>query len=144
MYYSHINGLHVNKSQRTLNKMADCKGKTTLKLLLIVTMVMQPMAYSYAMARTDHSHRHASISAGHNHDEHHAMDDPVSDAQHQPHNGAGVLVDCCDSAVCYAAVVVDAEALSYMQNSAITTSSSSSWKGVDLPTEIRPPRSFFG
>lgn len=119
--------------------MANCRAKTTLKLLLIITMVMQPMAFTYAMACTDHSHRPASISAGHSHDEHHATNDNVSDAQQQHHDGAGVLVDCSDSAVCYAAVVVDAEAIVYVPNTAISASYSSSWEGVDLPTEIRPP-----
>jgi hypothetical protein len=127
------------------NMMTEFKGKRGLKLLLIITMVVQPVAFSYVMAGMDHSYHQISGSLEQSHHGHHAMNGDVSPVQQQDHDsGAGTLNDCCNNAMCCAAITVDAEVALLVPSSAYSLSPSSSWEGIDLPTEFRPPRSFLG
>jgi hypothetical protein len=124
------------------------KRRTTLALLLIVTMVVQPMAFSYAMAGVDHTSHHTLVSQDHSSVSHehssvsqeHSSVSQEHSSVAQDHHDRDVLIDCCNSAVCCGAVALDAEMNLHVPNAACYVSPSSSWEGVDLPTEIRPPR----
>ena len=123
--------------------MAKCKGPT-LELLLIIAMMIQPVVFAHAMATTDHTDHHASFSAMHSHEGHEATHGDVAVAQHDHGAATGALIDCCYSALCCAAIALDAEVIVHSPNAAFSKSPSSRWHGVDLPTEIRPPRNLLG
>ncbi len=111
--------------------------------MLIITMGVQPVMFSYAMANMDHSHHQASVVAGQNHDGHHVMHDDVSLAEPQDAD-TGALNDCCNSAACCPAAVADIDVMLHEPNTLSFVSSHTSWEGIDLPAEVKPPRSLLG
>jgi len=133
------------------------KGKITLKLLLIIVMVIQPVLVSYAMAGMLDSHHQALAVAGQAGEGSIANSDASAPAHYagwvqndNPINESGVdgdsntNGDCCNSAQCCPAAVVDVDVLLHAQNPIFFTPFLLSWEGVSLSTEIRPPRSLLG
>jgi len=125
--------------------MTKFNGKKTLKLLLIITMMVQPMAFSYAMASMDHTDHPVSTPTEQGHRQHHAMHGNASVSQQQNHdNGAGTSNDCCNNAMCCAAIMVETEVISFIPNDAFSSFHSSSWEGINLSAESKPPRNIHG
>ena len=121
------------------------------KLLLVIIMMIQPTMFSYAMASMsfgmDHSQHQTSVSTEMSHGGLHSMGGDVADAQHQNHGDSAnpdMSNDCCNSAMCCPAAVVDVYATLDGKSSTFSASTNLSWEGVNLPTEIKPPRRFLG
>ncbi len=104
-----------------------------LKLLLLIIMVIEPVLFFYAMAG---SHDESSVSMSQN----------MNASTHYSHTGdsKGKMNNCCSTPACGAAVFSSfsppaTEALfQYFAPFNLT------WKGVILPTAIKPPRSLRG
>jgi len=124
-------------------------GKTLLKLLLLITLVVEPVMFSYAMAGMGHHHgANNSMAAEYglhfqssmSHDM--AMPD---DSSHQQHDKVKTAMnDCCSTPACCPAVVSgfvlpvnDVFSETYLPLNV-------SWAGIVLPSEIKPPRSLLG
>lgn len=129
--------------------MVNFAGKNILGLLLVITMVIQPVAFSYAMtgmvSGMDHSQHQASASVEKNHNGHHVMDESRSTVQQQAHDdGAEMMTDCCNSAACCPAAVVDLAVVQHTSATLFSFFSRPSWVGVEPPAEIKPPRTLLG
>ena len=113
--------------------------------MLIVTMVVQPVALAYAMAGMDHSQHMAVME---NHAGEHAahgmggMADKQLDGAAQD-DGMSAMNDCCNSAACCPATVVDISVLSHQPTGLYSFSTHSSWEAIALPAEVKPPRPLF-
>jgi hypothetical protein len=120
--------------------------KKLIQLMLIVTMVVQPVALSYAMAGMDHSqHMSASVIVMEHHtDEHaaHGMAAKQLDDATQG-DGASAMNDCCNSAACCPAAVLEISVLSHQPTGLYSFSTHSSWEGIALSAEVKPPRPLF-
>ncbi len=114
--------------------MASSIKNLLLKLLLVITLMIQPVMLSYAMASMDHSQQHVAASV-----DHHIMGE-MSDHQASLDDNSA-LDDCCSSAACCpAALIVASELVRSIPSVQFTRDYISSWPAVDLPAEIRPPR----
>jgi len=115
-----------------------------LNVLLIITMVIQPITLSYAMAGMAHSHHAPSLANSHNGD--YAMNENMADAHDQNvhQKGGNNLDNCCHTATCSPASMVNTGNLSYIPESQSIVSIAPALKGIDLPTEIKPPRHLLG
>lgn len=124
--------------------MVNLKGKSISKLLLIITMVIQPVMFSYAMASMDHSHQ-APSSLAHEQTGDHAMNEGMADTHDQnAHEGDSALDNCCNTAACSPASVMSVITVPYVPKSQYIVSAASTLRSIDLPTEIKPPRSLLG
>ena len=114
--------------------MSDLMRKT-IKLLLIITIVIQPVTFSCAMASEDLGHH-----------ENHSMSEGMADHNDQnTHEDDSELDNCCYATACNpAASVINIVTVPHASNSLYVAPSPSSLKSVDLPTEIKPPRSLLG
>ena len=126
--------------------MANVNAKIVFKLLLIVTMVIQPVAITHAMASMGHSQYQASFVSEQSHDGHHEMHQDVPDVQHDSHESSdnSDMNNCCNSAACCPAALVDITTLERMPAPEYSTHLHISWEGVILPSEIKPPQSLLG
>jgi hypothetical protein len=120
--------------------MARVDIKYVVRLLLIITMVIQPLAFSYAMASMDISH-HGQAMIDHAESGQTMNDDMMGHHDHKGHSG---LDHCCQSAACGAAVVANIVTISGCHVSQRIRFSAFSVKDIDRPIEIRPPRIFPG
>jgi len=119
--------------------------KKLIQLMLIVTMVVQPVALSYAMAGMDHSQHMAVME---NHTGEHAAHDMSGMAVKQlddatQDDGTSAMNDCCNSAACCPATVVDISALSDQPTRLYSFFTHTSWEAIALPAEVKPPRPLF-
>jgi len=131
-------------------------GKRILKLLLVIAMVIQPVAFSYAMASMTHgseagsnmgmthAHHQASASTGESHNNHHDMmhGDTALDT-HQPEESSDTMNNCCNTAACCPAAVVSIEIELFIPSTLFPPSTAPSWKGIDLSADAKPPRRHF-
>ena len=124
--------------------MANINAKIVFKLLLIVTMVIQPVAITHAMASMDHSQHQASFANKQSHDGHHVMNQDIPDAQHDESTGNSDMNNCCNTAACCPAALVDITTLERTPVPEYSTHLHISWEGVILPSEIKPPQSLLG
>ncbi|MCF6280743.1 MAG: hypothetical protein L3J28_00805 [Candidatus Polarisedimenticolaceae bacterium] len=116
--------------------MANSVGKSMTKLLLIITLMFQPVMLSYAMASMVHSHQQATSSMDH-HTLHKMGDQHASDADASDN----ILDDCCNSAACCpAATIVATEIARSAPSTLFIHFYSPSWPVIDLSAEIKPPR----
>jgi len=133
------------------------KGKTTLKLLLIIAMMVQPVLVSYAMADMLGSHHPVSAAVAPAGDTFAFAGDMLSHAQHSDQHQGGIVDnapvvdddtsasnDCCDSIHCCPAAVVDIDDSLHQKNPVAPVALRFSWEGVSLSAEFRPPRSLLG
>ncbi len=129
------------------------KEKTTLKILLIIAMVIQPVLVSYAMADMLGSHHQAAAVTGQAAEGSITNSDASAQAQHSdlsqnnsPNIGgdANASDECCNSAHCCPAAVVDVDVMPHGQSPVFFTPFLLSWQGINLSAEIRPPRSLLG
>jgi hypothetical protein len=114
--------------------MSDLMRKT-IKLLLIITIMIQPVTFSCAMANEDNGHH-----------ENHSMSEGMADHNDQnTHEGDSELDNCPYTAVCNPmASVMNIVTVPHAPNSLYVAPNPFSVKSVDLPTEIKPPRSLLG
>lgn len=123
-------------------------GKTILKLLLVITMLIEPAVFSYAMAGGGHSHDGSAVMAP-AHDSHHASMSPGADEVHKSSgqnqvDGNGFLDNCCSAPACGAAMPSGFGSPISETPSRHYISFVISWEGVVLPSEIKPPRNLLG
>jgi hypothetical protein len=124
-------------------------GNTLLKLLLLITMVVEPVMFTYAMAGMGHHngadnsmaaefglHCQSSIS----HDM--CMADDSSQQQHD--NAKKVMDDCCSTPACGPAAVSNLILPISEAFSETYLPLNISRAGIVLPSEIKPPRSLLG
>lgn len=124
--------------------MLTLTGKV-IKLLMIITMVVQPVVVSYAMAAMNHSQHQATAVVEQGHDGHHAMmHQGMSPMQHQDNDDMSAMNDCCNSAACCPAAVVEIVVMPYNSESDFSISPYTVRDGIDLPAEIKPPRPLLG
>ncbi len=124
--------------------MARITGKL-LKLLLIITMVFQPVMVSYAMTSMNHSQHLATAAVEQGHDDHHAMHQDTSVTLQQDDDGdVSVMSDCCNSAACCPAAVVEIDVMPYDNDTGFSISPYTVRDGIDLPAEVKPPRPLLG
>ena len=121
--------------------MNNQQGKVVTILLLIVTMVIQPVIFSYAMAGMDHG-RHYSVNKVQYQVDHHVNHARnILTADHQPDNDSGgALDDCCYSTVCGPAAVLVAAVTSEITNFLFPLPHDSSAEGIHLPVKFKPPQ----
>jgi len=132
------------KKQNVAYSLKMAKRANYFKLLLIITMVIQPVTFSYAMASMDLSHDLSSLAPGHDGD--HAMNENMVDTHDQNvhQEGGSGFDNCCYTAVCSPASMVNATTVPHVPNSQYIVSIAPALKSIDLPTEIKPPRSLLG
>ena len=123
--------------------MANINVKIVFKLLLIITMVIQSVAITHAMASMDHSQHQASFVSEQGHDGHHEMHQNVPDVQHDSSDNSD-MNNCCNSAACCPAALVGMSNLEQMPAPEYSAYLHTSWEGVILPSEIKPPQSLLG
>lgn len=111
------------------------------KLLLIITMVIQPITFSYAMANVAHGHHAPSLAHSDNGD--YAMNKNMADAHYQNiHQESDSDVDnCCHTTTCNPASMVNTGNMPHVPKSQCIVSIAPAQKSIDLPPEIKPPRS---
>ncbi len=111
------------------------------RLLLLFTLVMQPLAMAYAMSEVDHGHHQdEAMAMSHDHEgAAMAMDDDGDSA-----SPSGFLDDCCNSAACAPAAVIGALVAPAAVVPQHFLPLVQHWAGIDLPTEAEPPRSLLG
>ena len=110
-----------------------------LKLLLAITMVVQPVSFSYAMASMTLSHHAASPISSYSNQ--HSMSGHKTDAHEQnTHEGGNESGRCCQSTVCSPASVLSVAAVGCKSKSHRIMSVVIILTSIDLPTEIKPPR----
>ena len=126
--------------------MANVNAKIAFKLMLIITMVIQPVAITHAMASMDHSQHQVSFANKQSHDGYFEMHQDVPDAQHDSHESSdnSDMNNCCNSAACCPAALVGISNLEQMPAPEYSTYLHISWEGVILPSEIKPPQSLLG
>ena len=114
--------------------MSDLMRKT-IKLLLIITIMIQPVTFSCAMASEDHGHH-----------ENYTMSESMAGPHDQnTHEGDSTPDNCCYTAVCNPmASIMNIVTVPHAPNSLYVALGPFSVKSVDLPTEIKPPRSLLG
>jgi len=123
--------------------------KKLIQLMLIVTMVVQPVALSYAMAGMDHSqHMSASVIVMENHTDEHAAHGMGGMAAKQlddatQGDGKSAMNDCCNSAACCPAAVLEISVLSHQPTELYSFTTHSPWEAIALPAEVKPPRPLF-
>ena len=107
------------------------------------------MALSYAMAGMDHSqHMAASVIMVESHTAEHAahgmggMTAKQLDGAAQD-DGKSAMNDCCNSAACCPATVVDISVLSHQPTGLYSFFTLTSWEAIALPAEVKPPRPLF-
>jgi len=123
--------------------MSGVKGKTIIKLLLI-TMVIQPVAFSYAMASMDHGHHHTHSSVF-DHAGDYAVDDGMApEHHHDDHDGKGGTDSCCLTPACSPASVMCVFETPILPSSNYIEATITSLISIYLPAEIKPPRSLLG
>ncbi len=125
--------------------MKKLTGKIVFKLVLMIIMVIQPVAVTHAMASMDYSHhRTASVSADMHHDEHHQMmnheqmDGHIGHQESSDNNSD--MNDCCNTSACCPAAIFEIMTLEHIQAPEYSAHLHTSWKGVILPSETKPPR----
>lgn len=122
--------------------MNDQKRNGVTILLLIITMVIQPVILSYAMVGMDHG-RHYSVDNVHYQVEHHhlkhARNILTADRQ-TDNNTGGVLDNCCFSTACGPAAVSVAVVTPEITNFIFPLPLNSSAEGVYLPVRFKPPQ----
>ena len=112
-----------------------------IKLLLIITMVVQPVMASYAMAAMNHSQHQAATVVEQGHEGHHAMHQGMTPMQQQQDDDdMSAMNDCCNSAACCPAAVVEIVVMPCNSDSDFSISPYTVRDGIDLPAEIKPPR----
>lgn len=123
--------------------------KTVLKLLLLITMVVEPVLLSYAMAGGTYPHGGAavmekgcnSVSMSHDMD----MDDDESSGHRTPGDGYSTGHDnCCSTPACGMAVLPIFFIPAIERHSQHFASFDLFWDGVILSSEAKPPRSLRG
>ena len=122
--------------------MANLTVKIIFKLLLIITMVIQPVAITHAMASMDHSQHQTSFANKQSHE----MHQDVPDAQHDSHESSdnSDMNNCYNSAACCPAALVGMSNLEQMPAPEYSAYLHTSWEGVILPSKIKPPQSLLG
>ncbi len=115
-----------------------------IKLLLIITMVVQPVMASYAMASMSHLQHPPVAVVEQDHDGHHSMHQEMSGTQQQDDDDMSAMNDCCNSTACCPAAVVEIVVMPYNNDSDFSISSYTVGDGIDLPAEIKPPRPLLG
>lgn len=122
-------------------------GTTVLKLLLLITMVVEPVLLSYAMAGVMH-HQGGAVMAMETGADQGAMSHDMkgcdSATQQGQHDGDGGHDNCCSTPACGAAVLLDFVLPATDIASHYFASCDSAWEGVILPSATKPPRSLRG
>jgi len=119
------------------------QGKVVTILVLIVTMVIQPVLLSYAMAGMDHGRRYSVTKVQYQVDHHvnHARNILIAD--HQTNNDSGgVQDDCCYSTACSPAALLVSAVTSEITNFLFPLPLDSSAEGIHLPVKLKPPQIF--
>jgi hypothetical protein len=124
--------------------MAIFSGKTVFKLLLIITMVIQPVAVSYAMASMNHASQSAAASGKAGHEQCHMTNHELADTQHDSHGSTGNsdMGDCCHAAGCCPVAVLAIDSTLEISTPSFSAQFSTTWGNVILPSEVKPPRRF--
>ena len=121
-------------------------GKTLLKLLLLITLVVEPVTFSYAMAGIGHHHgANSSMTAEHGlhcqSSKSHDMSMPDDSSHQQNHKVKKAMDDCCSTPACGPAAV----STFVLPISEVFIETylplNVSWTGIVLPSETKPPRS---
>jgi len=125
--------------------MATLYRKIAFKLLLIITMVIQPVAIVHAMAGMNHSQYQAMNSSMQSHDEHHSVHHAALDIQQEAHETEddSLMNDCCNTSACCPAAAVGITSVEHMPAPVYSVLPHISWEGVILPSETKPPKRFF-
>jgi hypothetical protein len=123
--------------------MANLQGKTIVKLLLLITLVIQPVSIAYVMASMGQSHHAQSPLSVHNGG--HADNSNMTDThdQYSP-VASGEPENCCLSAVCSPASVMSDCSVAHVKSSQYIATTVASLISIDLPAEIKPPRNLLG
>jgi hypothetical protein len=109
--------------------------KNLLNILLIITLVVQPVMFTYAMASMSHGH-HVSMAMSHDMNTHHAMQ--IDDASSS--SSSVMLDDCCKTPACSPAVLTSSLDVQHIPAVHHDLSFNVSMMSVDLPSENKPPR----
>jgi hypothetical protein len=119
--------------------MASLVERLFIKLLLVVTLTIQPVALSYAMVGMDHLHQQDSSSMSYQSME---MDETTSAhlAASDAAKSDTLSAECCDNSACSPAIISVVEIKCSVPHRTFTNDYSHSWEAVSPPTEIRPPR----
>lgn len=122
--------------------MANLSGKVVFQLLLILTLVFQPVMTAYAMASMPVLMQHDSAASKQGHDACHTMKQAMSDSQHDDFQGLGNsdMSDCCYSGACCSIAVFDATGLIFIPSLAFSAQLPVFWGDVILSSEFKPPR----
>jgi len=123
--------------------MANHKGKIIIKLLLVITMVIQPVSFSYAMASMSQGD-HAQYSASNHAGDHIANDAMAEVPDHNDHKAGSGTDNCCLTLACSPASVMDAFDILQVSSSGYIEATASLLISIDVPAEIKPPRDLLG
>lgn len=124
--------------------MAMFSGKIVFKLLLIITMVIQPVAVAYAMASMNHAPLSVATSSKTGHEQCHMTNHETADTQHDSHGSSDKsdMGDCCNGAACCPVAVLTINSTLELSAPSFSAQFYISWGNVILPSEVRPPRNF--
>jgi hypothetical protein len=115
-------------------------GKLLLQCLLIISLVIEPLAFARAMAGMDPGQGCAEMTQ---------QEVPVSDGrlcasaantQQQHMDGKYVTRHCCSAMQCFVAVIPGALSLPAARAVGHFLPYDVSWTGIKLPLETKPPR----
>lgn len=112
-------------------------GKTIVKILLMITLVIQPVLLSYAMASGGHHHMGQAMEA-----HHHGMTEMHDQADHAAHDEdqTSFFDNCCTTPACAAAAFSEITAVALEYCSLTYRPNTLSFIGVTLPSDRKPPR----
>ncbi len=118
--------------------------KISLKLVLIITMIIQPVVFSYAMASVHHNHQ-ISSQMSQNHDgDHNSTHEGLSHSEHNQNidTESDLMGNCCASPACSGAMASSVSHLTSQTLFEYSPTINISRKGIVPSTEIKPPKRF--
>jgi len=118
--------------------------KISLKLILVITMIIQPVVFSYAMANVYHNHQNTSLISQHHNGDHNSTH---ADLNHSGHNqnmnsDSDSMDNCCASPACSGAMASSISLSTAQVLFVFSPTVNISRKGVVLSAEIKPPKRF--
>ena len=127
--------------------MANLSAKMVFQLLLMLTLVIQPVMTAYAMASMPVSMQHTGSAAVQEREACHSMKQTVADTHHGAHQMAdddatanADMGDCCHSGACCSFAVFDVVSFGFIPSPAFSAQLPISWGSVVLSSEFKPPR----
>jgi len=116
----------------------------SLKLLLIITMIIQPVVFSYAMANIYHNHQNISQMPQIHDGDHNSTHVDLSHSGHSQNidSESDSMGNCCASPACSGAMASSVSLFTAQALFEYFPTINTLRKGIVLSADIKPPKRF--